>query len=122
MVWHTSTDQVLWAQVKMHILGSNAAGLLNKVESFKRNISLFNPAVYFVQESKVPRKGKVKLSDYVIFEHLRKVGKGGRLLTAVQTNLNPVSVGKDCEEEVLVVQTKILDKKVRFINAQASGR
>ena len=101
----------------MHILGSNAAGILNKKESFMRNISLFNPGVYFVQESKVPRKGKIKLSDYVIFERVRKAGGGGGLLTAVHKNLNPVSVGNECEEEVLVVQTNILDKKIRFINA-----
>ena len=78
---------------------------------------MFNPGVYFVQESKVPRKGKIKLSDYVIFERVRKVGCGGGLLTAVHKNLNPVSVDNDSDEEVLVVQTEILDKKVRFINA-----
>ena len=104
-------------EVKMFILGSNSAGLLNKKESFIRNISLFNPGVYFVQETKVPRKGKIKISDYVIFEHVRKSGGGGGLLTAVHKNLNPVSVSNDCEEEVLVVQAEILDKKVRFINA-----
>ena len=101
----------------MNILGSNAAGLLNKKESFLRNITVFHPSVYFIQESKVPRKGKVKHSDYVIFERIRKVGTGGGLLTAVHKNLNPVSVGDECEEEVLVVQADILDKKVRFINA-----
>ena len=104
-------------QIKMNILGSNSAGLLNKKESFFRNISLFDPSVYFIQESKVPRKGKVKHSDYVIFERVRKIGGGGGLLTAVHKNLNPVSVGDECEEEVLVVQADILDKKVRFINA-----
>ena len=101
----------------MHIVGSNAAGLLNKKESFLRNLSLFNPGVYFVQESKVPRKGKVKHSDYVMFERIRSNGGGGGLLTAVHKNLNPVSIGNDTEEEVLVVQADILDKKVRFINA-----
>ena len=45
----------------MNIVGSNAAGLLNKTESFMRNISLFNAGVYFVQETKAPRKGKIKL-------------------------------------------------------------
>ena len=51
----------------MYILGSNAAGLLNKKESFSRNLSRFIPAAYFVQETKVPRKGKIKNSDYVFF-------------------------------------------------------
>ena len=105
----------------MNILGSNSAGLLNKKESFFRNISLFDPSVYFIQESKVPHKGKVKHSDYVIFERVRKIGGGGGLLTAVHKNLNPVSVGDECEEEVLVVQADILDKKVRFINASTGG-
>ena len=96
----------------MNIFGSNAAGLLNKTESFFRNISLFNPGVYFVQETKVPHKGKIKLNDYLIFESVHKVGGGGGLLTAVHKNLNPVSVGDEYEEEVLVVQTEIQDKKV----------
>ena len=92
-------------QVKMNILGSNAAGLLNKKESFFRNISLFNPGVYLVQESKVPRKGKVKHSDYVMFERVRKVGGGGGLLTAVHKNLNPVNVGDECDEEVFLTNS-----------------
>ena len=101
----------------MCILGTNAAGILNKKDSFYRNISIFNPGVFFIQESKVPRKGKIKISDYVIFERVRKVGGGGGLLTAVHKNLNPVSISDDTEEEVLVVQAKILNKNVRFINA-----
>ena len=101
----------------MFILGANAAGILNKKESFLRNISHFIPGVFFIQESKVPRKGKIKADDYVIFERIRRVGGGGGLLTAVHKNLNPVSVGDDTEDEVLVIQAQILDKKVRFINA-----
>ena len=81
----------------MYILGTNSAGLLNKEDSFKRNISLFKPAVFFVQETKVPRKGKLKVSDYVMFEKIRKTGGGGGLLTAVHKNLNPVSVGDETD-------------------------
>ena len=44
----------------MFILGANAAGLLNKLESFHRNISLFKPGVIFVQEIKV--KVKIRLN------------------------------------------------------------
>ena len=68
----------------MFILGSNSAGLLNKKESFIRNISLFNPGVYFVQETKVPRKGKLKISDYIIFEDVRKSGGGGEFVEKMQ--------------------------------------
>ena len=65
--------------------------------------------MYFVWETKVPHKGKIKLNDYFIFESVCQVGGG--ILTAVHKNLNPVSVGDEYEEEVLVVQTKIQDKK-----------
>ena len=102
----------------MVFLGSNAAGLLNKMESFKRNISVFNPGVFFIQESKTRRKSKVKLDNYVIFEQIRKDSGGGGLLTAVHKNFEPVSVGdgKDAEE-VLVVEAKLGINKVRLINA-----
>ena len=73
--------------------------------------------MFFIQESKVPRKGKVKLSDYVILEQIHTVGGGGGIMTAVHKNLNPVSVGVDNEDEVLVFQSDILNLKVRFINA-----
>ena len=41
---------------------------------------------------------------------------GGGLLTAVHKSLNPVRVGNDSDEEVLVVEASIESKKVRFIN------
>ena len=73
--------------------------------------------MFFVQESKTSRKNKVKLADYVIFEHLRNNSGGGGLLTAVHKNLDPVSIGNEEDEEVLTVQGNIMNKKVRFINA-----
>ena len=36
----------------MFILGANAAGILNKQESFYRNMNLFNPIAFFLQETK----------------------------------------------------------------------
>ena len=100
----------------MYILGNNAAGILNKVESFKQNIKTFLPGAYLVQETKSRRKGQIKLENYVIFEYIRKNKGGGGLLTAVHKNLKPVSVSEDTDTEVLVVQGQINNKKVRFIN------
>ena len=101
----------------MNIIGCNSAGLLNKVESLKRNIQVFQPGVIFIQESKTKRKNKVKLGNYVIFEKIRKDCGGGGLLTAVHKNLEPISVGEDTDEEVLVVEAKLANRKVRLINA-----
>ena len=100
----------------MNILGNNAAGILNKLESFKRNIIKFQPSVFFVQETKCRRKNKFKHPDYVIFEHVRKNSGGGGLLTAIHKNLKPVSVSEETDVEILTVEGKINDKSVRFIN------
>ena len=100
----------------MYILGTNAAGILNNLESIEHFVYKFKPGVFFIQESKTKRKNKVKLSDYVVFEHIRNKSGGGGLLTAVHKNLNPVSIGSEDDEEVLTVQSTIMDKKVRFIN------
>ena len=101
----------------MNIIGCNAAGILNKLESLKRNVKLFQPGVIFIQESKTKRKNQVKLGNYVIFERIRKGCGGGGLLTGVYKNLEPVSVGDDSDEEILAVEAKLANNKVRFINA-----
>jgi hypothetical protein len=89
----------------MNFIGSKAAGLLNKIDSLKRNIQNFKPGAIFIQESKTKRKNQIKLDDYVIFEKIRKEVNGGGLLTAVHKNLEPVSVGEGNEDdEVLVVE------------------
>ena len=103
----------------MTFLGTNSAGLLNKIKSFKRNIQLFKPGAVFIQESKTKRKNKIKLDDYVIFEKIRKKSGGGGLLTAVHKNLEPVSVSSDENEddEILVVEAKLQTQKIRLVNA-----
>ena len=101
----------------MFILGSNSAGLMNKKESFQRNISLFEPAAYFIQESKVSKKNKIVVNDYAIFEHIRNNTAGGGLLTAVHNSLNPISVSEEIEgEEILVVEATFGKNTVRLIN------
>ena len=97
-------------------MGNNAAGLINKQDSFYRNIENFKPGVYFIQESKCRIRNQIKHDEYVMFEMIRKNGGGGGLLTAVHKSLSPVSVSEETEVEVLVVQGNIGNNKVRFIN------
>ena len=66
-------------QKSMNIMGNNAAGILNKLDSFKENVRKFSPGVYFVQETKSRRKNQIKLDDYVMFKQIRQ-NKGGRNL------------------------------------------
>ena len=100
----------------MILIGANAAGLSNKLDSFQRLISLFSPGVIFIQESKVKRKGLLKADNFIIFEQLRKSSGGGGLLTAVHKKTSPVSVN-DENDDILVVQATIGTQNVRLINA-----
>ena len=90
----------------MFFLGANAAGILNKTESFYRNLNLFNPAVFFLQETKTRYKNKLKHSNYTFFEFIRKNGNGGGLITAVHNNPQSVQESNDDDTEVLVVEAK----------------
>ena len=75
---------------KFSILGTNAAGLKAKKDSLIENIRLFGcPSVITIQETKLRKMGSLKIENYQIFEKIRK-GYGGGLLTAVDSNLEPV--------------------------------
>ena len=100
----------------MYILGNNAAGILNKLDSVQRCVKKFQPGVFFVQETKCKRKNKIKHPDYIMFEHIRKKSGGGGLLTAVHKSLKPVSVSDENDIEILVVQGLVKNKPIRFIN------
>ena len=101
----------------MSIFGSNAAGLLSKQESLLHIVENLKPAVIMIQETKMKRKNKVKIDNYITFEHVRSDRNGGGLLTAIHSNLNPVGMGSEDENEVLVVEADTGGLRTRFINA-----
>ena len=82
-----------------------------------KNINLYSLVAFFLQETKTRFKNKLKHPNYTFFEHIRKSGGGGGLITAVHNSLHPVLI-RDAEEdiEVMVVESKIDDLKVRLIN------
>ena len=102
----------------MTIFGANANGILGKQDSLKNNILHFLPGVFFIQESKVSRKGQIKIENYEIFEVVRpNCPTGGSILTGVHKNLNPVFIsGGEENIEILVVQARIGSHDCRFIN------
>ena len=100
----------------MIFLGTNAAGILNKKDSFERNIDLFKPSVFFLQETKTKSKNKLKIKDYTVFEHVRKNRGGGGLMTVVHNTMNPVSIGDETDDEVTVVEAEIGKEKIRLMN------
>ena len=101
----------------MVILGANAAGVANKIDSVKRLISRFNPGVIFIQETKLRRKNKIKLDQYEVFEQIREKSEGGGILTAVHQSLEPVCISEgDDGEEIMTVEATVKGSRVRFIN------
>ena len=100
------------------LLGTNAAGLNSKLESFYSSINNFQPSVITIQETKFSKAGRIKIPGYQIFERVRTNKKGGGLLTAAVDNINPVliSIGKD-ENEIMTIQVDIGCHRIRIINA-----
>ena len=54
------------------MFSTNAAGLKSKVQSLKNEIKSVNAAIFTVQETHFPKKGKFKLENFEIFEAIRK--------------------------------------------------
>ena len=102
--------------VKLEIIGANAAGLFNKKESLIRLVDLFKPAVLFIQETKARTKNKIRIENYLCFEAVRSDTGGGGLLTAVHKALSPIQVSLCDEAEILVVEAKFKDRRLRLIN------
>ena len=77
---------------KYIILGNNIASFTGKKNSFMANIELLKPSVVMLQETKIYRKGQVRIENYDVYENLRNSGEGGGLLTLVHENLNSVQI------------------------------
>ena len=106
--------------MQLSLLGTNANGLKNKLESLEIAIEHFKASIVTIQETKLRRAGSLKLKGYQIYETFRTGGvEGGGLLTAVDDNINSVliSVGNDENIEILVVQANVWDYNIRIINA-----
>ena len=98
-------------------MGTNCNGIMKKVDSLLNNISLFSPGIFFLQETRVNKKGTLKIPNYYIFETIRENKDGGSLITGVHENLSPVLIFEDNQLEILVVQVIISQYACRFINA-----
>ena len=104
---------------KFTIFGTNCNGVLQKYDSLIKNVDLYKPGVIFLQETKVKRKGQIKIENYQTFEIIRTENNGGGLLLAAHFNLEPVLVAdhQDKGHEILTIEAKFGQKYCRFINA-----
>ena len=106
---------------KYVILGNNIASFTGKKNSFVANIESLNASVVMLQETKLYRKGQVRIENYDVYENVRNSGEGGGLLTLVHENLNsvqiPLSSNSKASENILVIEADLGKERVRFINA-----
>ena len=90
------------------IFGTNANGILGKKDSLISNIHQLQPAVFFIQESKVSRKGQLKIENYEIFEVVRpNCPSGGSILTGVHKNLSLVFISGGEDDTVVHLSSSI---------------
>ena len=61
----------------IRFLGVNAAGIRSKLSSFKNALEELKPGVFFIEETKMKDKGKIKFNNYDIFELTRQSRDGG---------------------------------------------
>ena len=106
---------------KLKLIGFNSAGLASKLYSFENILSSVKPSIFFIQETKMRKQGKIRTvlsENYHIFELIRKEKHGGGLAIGVVKDFEPVWIGEgDDEVEILVVEVKIQDLKIRCICA-----
>ena len=104
-------------KINLSLIGTNAAGLTSKKESFFNILNKYRPSIVTIQESKHKRAGSLKVPGYQAFEKVRKNKSGGGLLTCVDENLNPVLIS-NCKDdiEILTVEADLGSKKLRIIN------
>ena len=105
------------SKFELSLVGTNAAGLNTKRESFFHLINTVKPSLITLQETKVSMRGTIKLPGYQCFEHIRTNRRGGGLLTAAAHDLNPTLITEHEETDILVIQLDMPEIKIRLINA-----
>ena len=95
-------------QSNICIMGVNAAGITSKMNSFKNVVRQLKPSIFFVEETKLKRQGKLKLENYEIFELNRKNKQGGGIAIGMVKELKPVWISEgDDNIEVLTIEAEI---------------
>ena len=99
------------------LIGTNCNEISSEKESLFNIIKSKQPGAFFLQETKIHRKGPIKVPDYEIFEVFRQNRNGGCILTGVHKSLEPLMISDDEDLEILTVQIGMGKNTCRFINA-----
>ena len=98
---------------KLKIISTNSQS--DKFSSLVCLVKSKGAAIFTVQETRSRKKNKHSLDSFVIFEAIRKKAGGGTMI-GIHESLNPILINVyEDEFELIVVETKIGQKHVRFI-------
>ena len=102
------------------LIGTNCAGLSSKLKSFEILLNQVKPSIFFLQETKMKREGKIKvdnIGDFQVYELVRNSKQGGGLAIGVLNELKPAFIREgDDETEIMVVEVKLNGIQTRCIN------
>ena len=108
-------------KTELKLVGVNSAGLSSKFKSLDNMLTSLCPGVFFIEETKMRRPGKIKTKmteNYIIYELVRKNSGGGGLAIGVDKNLKPVWIDEGNDEvEVLTVEARADEFKFRCVAA-----
>ena len=108
-------------KTELKLVGVNAAGLSSKFQSFENMLNSINPGVFFIEETKMKRPGKIKTEScekYIIYELIRKKKGGGGIAIGVDKNLKPVFIDDgDDDIEIIIVEARTDTFKFRCVGA-----
>ena len=100
----------------LNIFSTNAAGLRNKLQSFKNELNHTNAGIFTIQETHFKKKGTLKIQGFEIFEAIRDKEKGGTMIW-VHKSLNPMLVKEyNSDFELLVVEINVAQKNIRIVS------
>ena len=89
--------------------------MTGKLNSLKRAIEVFNPAVIMLQETKMKKIGNIRLQGFKNFEKLRENNEGGGLMTIVHEKMDPILIPNE-HSEFLEVDISGQFGEIRTIN------
>ena len=99
----------------LKIFSTNAAGLKNKLQSFKNELNHTNAGIFTIQETHFKKKGMLKINGFDIFEAIRDKQKGGTMI-GIHHSLNPMLIKEYSDDfELLVVEIQIADHSLDMV-------
>ena len=104
------------SEVELVLFTVNANGMKKKEHSLISTIKQIKAGLFTIQETNYTKKGKLKVDEYDNYEAIRKKEGGGTLI-GVHKTLYPILIEEISDEiELLVVEVKVEEKRIRVIS------